>query len=168
MSIELVRIDDRLVHGQIVQGWLKIIDIGKIVVVSDDVANDQMQQMLLSMAVPSNIKLEIKTVKDASKDALNGEYQKDKVMLLFSNPSDVLDFIENGATVKSVNVGGMHFSNGKKQLLCNLSVDKKDIDALVKIHRKGIETEGRVLPADERIDIFPVIEKECNSIGYQV
>ena len=54
MPIELVRIDDRLVHGQIVQGWLKVIDINKIVVVSDAVANDRMQQMLLAMAVPSS------------------------------------------------------------------------------------------------------------------
>ena len=61
MPIELVRIDDRLVHGQIVQGWLKVIDINKIVVVSDAVANDRMQQMLLAMAVPSSVELEIKT-----------------------------------------------------------------------------------------------------------
>lgn len=159
MPIELVRIDDRLVHGQIVQGWLKVIEINKIVVVSDVVANDQMQQMLLAMAVPSDVELEIKTLKDASESALSGKYDKSKTMLLFSNPSDVLFVIESGVDIKSVNVGGMHFSNGKKQLLCNLSVDEKDIDALKKIHYKGIETEGRVLPADERVDVFPVIEK---------
>ncbi|MDR1194994.1 MAG: PTS sugar transporter subunit IIB [Endomicrobium sp.] len=161
MTIELIRIDDRLVHGQIVQGWLKVININKIVVVSDEVANDQMQKMLLSMAVPSNVDLEIETIKDVSGNALDGKYDKPKTMFLFSNPSDVLDMIENGVGVKSVNVGGMHFTNGKKQLLCNVSVDEKDIEALEKIHRKGIEIEGRVLPADDRIDVFTVIEKEC-------
>lgn len=163
MPIELVRIDDRLVHGQIVQGWLKIIDINKIVVVSDIVANDQMQQMLLMMAVPSSVDLEMKTIKDASRDALEGKYDKPKTMLLFSNPSDVLGMLENGVDIKSVNVGGMHFSNGKRQVLCNLSVDDKDVEALARIHRKGIEIEGRVLPADERVDVYPVIERECIS-----
>jgi PTS system mannose-specific IIB component len=161
MTIELIRIDDRLVHGQIVQGWLKVINISKIVVASDEVANDQMQRMLLGMAVPSNVELEIKTVKDVSSNALDGKYDKTKTMFLFSNPSDVLDMIENGVGVKSVNVGGMHFTNGKKQLLCNVSVDDKDIEALEKIHRRGIEIEGRVLPSDDRIDVFHVIEKEC-------
>jgi PTS system mannose-specific IIB component len=161
MSIELVRIDDRLVHGQIVQGWLKVIDINKIVVVSDIVANDAMQQMLLMMAVPSSIELEIKTIAGAVASAKEGRYGKCKTMFLFSNPFDVLETIEGGVDIKSVNVGGMHFSNGKKQLLCNLSVDDRDVEALAKIHRKGIEIEGRVLPADDRIDIYPVIEREC-------
>ncbi|MCL2145297.1 MAG: PTS sugar transporter subunit IIB [Endomicrobia bacterium] len=160
MPIELVRIDDRLIHGQIVQGWLKIIHINKIVVISDAVVNDQMQRMLLTMAVPSNIELEIKTVSDASKDALNGNYDKSSTMLLFSNPSDVLAVIESGVDIKSVNVGGMHFTNGKRQLLCNLSVDDNDVEALSKIYRKGIEIEGRVLPSDERIDLFNIIERE--------
>jgi Phosphotransferase system, mannose/fructose/N-acetylgalactosamine-specific component IIB len=160
MAIELVRIDDRLVHGQIVQGWLKVIDINKIVVVSDAIADDQMQQMLLSMAVPSNIELEIKTVKEASVSALNGNYSKIKTMMLFSNPTDVLAVIESGVDFKSVNVGGMHFCPGKKQLLCNLSVDDKDIYALEAIHCKGIEIEGRVLPADNRVDISGIIAKE--------
>lgn len=164
MPIELVRIDDRLVNGQIVQGWLKVININKIVVVSDAVAADRIQQMLLAIAVPSNVELEIKTVKAASQDCLSGKYEKSKTMLLFSNPSDVLEVIESGADIKSVNVGGMHFSSGKKQLLCNLSVDDKDAQALIKIHRRGIETEGRVLPADERVDVFPILEKECNFI----
>jgi PTS system mannose-specific IIB component len=161
MPIELVRIDDRLVHGQIVQGWLKVIQINKIVVVSDAVAADQMQQMLLMMAVPSSVELEIKTVEDASKDALSGKYDKPKTMLLFTNPSDVLRMIERKVDLKSVNVGGMHFTSGKRQLLCNLSVDEQDIEALINIHRKGIEIEGRVLPADDRVDVSQVIEREC-------
>jgi len=160
MPIELVRIDDRLIHGQIVQGWLKVIHINKIVVVSDAAANDQMQRMLLMMAVPSSVELEIKMISDASKDALEGKYDRHKTMFLFSNPSDVLDVIENGVDIKSVNVGGMHFTVGKKQLLCNLSVDDKDIEALSKIYSKGIEIEGRVLPADERVNVAAVIERE--------
>ena len=77
MTIKVVRIDDRLIHGQIVQGWLKLIQIDKILVVSDEVAKDEMQKVLLSMAVPSNIKLFIKNIKDASCDISNNVYEKD-------------------------------------------------------------------------------------------
>ncbi|MCL2485640.1 MAG: PTS sugar transporter subunit IIB [Endomicrobia bacterium] len=164
MPIVLVRIDDRLIHGQIVQGWLKNINVDKIFVVSDIVAQDSMQQMLMSMAVPSNIELEIKNVCDSVQPVISGHNEKTRIMILASNPKDVLHMIENGAPIKSVNVGGMHFVNGKRQLLCNLSVDDDDVRHLYKIYEKGIEIEGRVLPADERANIVTIIEKEYKEI----
>lgn len=164
MPIVVVRVDDRLVHGQIVQGWLKNIDIDKIVVASDTVADDSMQKMLMSMAVPSNVEFDVKKVDETAELIIKGECENKKVMILVSNPKDVLRMIEKGASIKSVNVGGMHFIHGKRQLLCNLSVDDQDIKNLYEIYLKGIELEGRVLPLDERINIIPIIEKEYNEI----
>jgi PTS system mannose-specific IIB component len=164
MPIALVRIDDRLVHGQIVQGWLKNIAIDKIIVASDTVAEDLLQQTLMSMAVPAGVALEVKSVAGAIESILAGEYGVPKTMILVSNPGDVLKMIEKGAPFKSVNVGGMHFVSGKRQLMCNISVDDSDIEKLYEIYSKGIEIEGRVLPSDERINIIPVIEREYNQI----
>jgi mannose/fructose/sorbose-specific phosphotransferase system IIB component len=160
MPIVLVRIDDRLVHGQIVQGWLKNIAVDKIVVASDIAASDGLQQMLMAMAVPANVSLEVKTVDETIKAIASGQYAKPKTMILFSSPADVLKMIENGADFKSVNVGGMHFVNGKRQILRNMSVDDADIENLYEIYVRGIELENRVLPLDERTNIIPVIEKE--------
>ncbi len=165
MPIVLVRIDDRLVHGQIVQGWLKVVDVNKIVIASDIVACDTMQQMLMAMAVPSNVELEIKSVQEAADAVLSGKYAKDKTMILAASPQDILYMIERGADIKSVNVGGMHFVHGKRQLLCNLSVDDNDVLSLYNIYNKGIEIEGRVLPADERTNIIPIIEREYKKVN---
>ncbi len=164
MSIVLVRIDDRLVHGQIVQGWLKILDVSTILVVSNRVNLDIMQQMLMTMAVPGNIKLDIKNLKDATSVITGGQYDKERVMILAINPSDVLYMVENGADFKSVNVGGMHFICGKRQLLHNLCVNDNDVENLYKIHVKSIEIEGRILPEDEKKDITFLIEKEYKAI----
>ena len=164
MPIVLVRIDDRLVHGQIVQGWLKILDVNIILVVSDIVTLDTMQQMLMTMAVPGNIKLDIKNLKDATNGITNGQYDKERVMILAVSPSDILYMIEAGADFKSVNVGGMHFISGKRQLLRNLCVNDNDVESLYKIHIKSVEIEGRVLPEDEKKDIIPLIEKEYRSM----
>lgn len=164
MPIVAVRIDDRLIHGQIVQGWLKNIDIDKIVVASDTVVSDSMQVMLMSMAVPSNVEFEIKKVDDVADAIISGDYDQKKVMVLVSNPKDIVEMMEKGAVIKSVNVGGMHFVHGKKQLLCNLSIDDEDVKNLYTIHLKGAELEGRVLPLDERVNIVPIIEKEYQNI----
>lgn len=165
MTIKVVRIDDRLVHGQIVQGWLKTIQVDKILVVSDEVANDEMQQVLLSMAVPSSVKLIIKNIKDASYEISNDVYEKDNLMILFSNPQDIVKLIKNGIKFQSVNIGGMHFVHGKKQLLPNLSVDKTDIEAFLKLIECGIELETRALPQDERYNAINDIQQEAKNLG---
>lgn len=161
MAIEVVRIDDRLIHGQIVQGWLKVIEVNKILLVSDEVADDKMQQILLSMAMPSNVQLVMKNIKDASYELSNDVYDKDKLMVLFSNPQDIVKMLENGVKFKSINVGGMHFSHGKTQILKNLSVDKQDVISFLKLIENNIELESRILPADERHNIMEDINNQA-------
>ena len=165
MTIKIVRIDDRLIHGQIVQGWLKTIDVDKILIVSDEVANDEMQKILLCMAVPSSVKHVIKNIKDASYEIANEVYEKDKLMILFSNPQDIVRMIDNGIKFQSVNIGGMHYAHGKKQLLTNLSVDKNDVVAFLKLIENGIELETRALPQDERYNAVMDIQKEAEILG---
>lgn len=160
MPIVLVRIDDRLIHGQIVEGWLKTINVNHIVVVSDEVAKNKFQQALLSMAVPSNIKVENYSVEDAAKKIHENFFDKIRVLLLLSQPDDVLRLINYGVQVSSINVGGMHYRQGKKQILRNLSVDENDIAVFKAISSKGVELEGRVLPSDERINVAEVLNKE--------
>lgn len=161
MAIEVVRIDDRLIHGQIVQGWLKVIEVNKILLISDEVADDKMQQILLSMAMPSNVQLVIKNIKDASYELSNDVYDKDKLMILFANPQDIVKILDNGVKFKSINVGGMHFSHGKTQILKNLSVDKQDVISFLKLIENNIELESRILPADERHNIMEDINNQA-------
>ena len=168
MPIILARIDDRLIHGQIVQGWLKNISVEKILVASDMAAKDLLSQTLMGMALPDNVALEVKTVDAAAASIIAGNYDKMKTMLLVSSPHDILRIIEKGADIKSVNIGGMHFTPGKKQLACNICVNCEDIVDLHSIYLKGIEIEGRVLPLDERTNIIPIVENEyCKLEGYK-
>ncbi len=165
MTIKIVRIDDRLIHGQIVQGWLKTVDVDKILIVSDEVANDEIQQVLLSMAVPSSVKLVIKNIKDASYEIANEVYENDNLMILFSNPQDIVKMIDNGIKFQSINIGGMHYAHGKKQLLANLSVDKSDVESFLKLINCGIELETRALPQDDRYNAVIDIQKEAEILG---
>lgn len=160
MPIILVRIDDRLIHGQIVEGWLKNIRVNHIVVVSDEVAGDKMQQVLLGMSVPNTVKVTSFSIAEAAEKIKSGSFNKDRAMLLFSSPQDVLRLINCGIKLSSVNVGGMHYAQGKKQVLRNLSVNESDVQSLREIGRQGIELEGRVLPLDERVDIIEVLDRE--------
>ena len=158
MPIVLTRIDDRLIHGQVVEGWLKKIRVTHIMVVSDEAARDEMQKTLLGMAAPSNVRISTLSVDDAASAIKSNIFSKDFLLLLFSNPKEVLRFINCGVKLGSINVGGMHYSGGKKQLLRNLSVDDADINALEEINKSGVELEARILPDDARVNVMDVIK----------
>lgn len=159
MPITLLRIDDRLIHGQVVEGWLRTIKVDCIIVVNNAVAGDKMQCSLYGISVPSGIRVECLKVENAARELLEGKFDDCRVFLLTASPQDALALIKCGVNVPSINVGGMHYSPGKNQLLKSLSVNKSDIDALKELAGLNIELEGRVLPMDERIDIMKVIEK---------
>ena len=156
----LVRIDDRLIHGQVVENWMKFLKINHVIVVNDFVASDRMQKTLFSMAVPDHAKISILTITQAKEAILNGQFEGDKAMLLLVSPQDVLNLINKGVRIKEVNVGGMHYSPDKKQILKAISVSKEDIQAFQELDKLGVHLEARMVPDDEKIDIMKVIKRE--------
>ncbi|NIM03252.1 PTS transporter subunit IIB [bacterium] len=160
MGLVLVRIDDRLIHGQVVENWMKFLKINHVVVVNDFVAGDRMQKTLFSMAVPEQAKISILSIAQAKEAILNGQFEGDRAMLLLVSPQDVLDLINKGVRIKEVNVGGMHYSPDKKQILKAISVSKQDIQAFQELDKLGVHLEARMVPDDEKIDIMEIIRRE--------
>ncbi len=160
MGMVLVRIDDRLIHGQVVENWMKFLKINHVIVVNDFVASDRMQKTLFSMAVPDHAKISILTITQAKEAILNDQFEGDKTMLLLVSPQDVLNLINKGVRIKEVNVGGMHYSPDKKQILKAISVSKEDIQAFQELDKLGVYLEARMVPNDEKIDIMEIIKRE--------
>jgi mannose/fructose/sorbose-specific phosphotransferase system IIB component len=159
MSSLFIRIDDRLIHGTVVQSWVRTLHINHIVVADDRVASDDMQKTLLLIAVPPSLKVSIFGVKEAVVKLKSGDIKNDNILVLVSSPSDALGLVKNGVTIESINVGGLHFTPGKKQILKAVSVDEKDIDAFCQISTLGVKLEVRVIPTDNSIDIMSCLKK---------
>ncbi|WP_102399676.1 mannose/fructose/sorbose PTS transporter subunit IIB [Haloimpatiens massiliensis] len=159
MNIVLARIDDRLIHGQVATIWTKETRCSRIIVCNDDVANDEIRKTLLTQVAPPGIKAHVVDLAKAVRVYKNSKYENDRVMFLFTNPSDVLTLVENGVDIKSVNIGGMSFKEGKKQITGAVSVNDKDIEAFKKLNEKGIELEIRKVSTDSKVDIMPLIQK---------
>ena len=152
MNIVLARIDDRLIHGQVVTVWSKVTNCQRIIVCDDDVANDTIRATLLKQVAPAGIKSHVVTLDKAIR------YENDRCLLLFTNPSSVLYLVEHGVDIKSVNIGGMSFHEGKTQVTSAVSVDGKDIDAFKKLNEKGIELEIRKVDTDKKIMMMDVLD----------
>lgn len=159
MNISLVRIDDRLIHGQVVTRWTKETNVQRIIVVSDEVAKDTVRKTLLTQVAPPGVTAHVVDVEKAIRVYYNPKYANDNVMLLFSNPTDVVRLIEGGVKITTVNIGGMAFYQGKAQVNNAVSIDEKDIKAFKKLNERGIELEVRKVPSDSPLKMMDLIKK---------
>lgn len=111
MNITVFRIDERLIHGQIVTAWLQYADAKQIVVVDDNAAKNSLRQKLLRMATPKDIKLQVLTIADAIK-ILQDDTSSDNTLLLAGSPSTALQ-LANVLTIKSINIGNQNMKKEK-------------------------------------------------------
>ncbi|MCS2147630.1 PTS mannose transporter subunit IIAB [Scandinavium manionii] len=159
MVIGLARIDDRLIHGQVATRWTKETNVTRIIVVSDEVAADTVRKTLLTQVAPPGVTAHVVDVAKMIRVYNNPQYAGDRVMLLFTNPTDVERIVEQGVKITTVNIGGMAFRQGKTQVNNAISVDEKDIEAFNKLNARGIELEARKVSTDQRLKMMDLISK---------
>jgi PTS system mannose-specific IIB component len=159
MVIGLARIDDRLIHGQVATRWTKETNVTRIIVVSDEVAADTVRKTLLTQVAPPGVTAHVVDVAKMIRVYNNPQYAGDRVMLLFTNPTDVERIVEQGVKITTVNIGGMAFRQGKTQVNNAISVDEKDIEAFKKLNARGIELEARKVSTDQKLKMMDLISK---------
>lgn len=159
MVIGLARIDDRLIHGQVATRWTKETNVTRIIVVSDEVAADTVRKTLLTQVAPPGVTAHVVDVAKMIRVYNNPKYAGERIMLLFTNPTDVERVVEGGVKITSVNIGGMAFRQGKTQVNNAISVDEKDIEAFKKLNARGIELEARKVSTDQKLKMMDLISK---------
>ena len=162
MVIGLARIDDRLIHGQVATRWTKETNVTRIIVVSDEVAADTVRKTLLTQVAPPGVTAHVVDVAKMIRVYNNPKYAGERVMLLFTNPTDVERIVEGGVKITSVNIGGMAFRQGKTQVNNAISVDTTDIEAFKKLNARGIELEARKVSTDQKLKMMDLIAKVGN------
>ncbi|MDA3133215.1 PTS mannose transporter subunit IIAB [Atlantibacter subterranea] len=159
MVIGLARIDDRLIHGQVATRWTKETNVSRIIVVSDEVAADTVRKTLLTQVAPPGVTAHVVDVAKMIRVYNNPKYARERVMLLFTNPTDVERVVEGGVNITSVNIGGMAYRQGKTQVNNAVSVDSNDIDAFNKLNARGIELEVRKVSNDQKLKMMDLLRK---------
>lgn len=159
MNVTVFRIDDRLIHGQIVTAWLSHADAKQIICADDKAAKDDLQKMLLEMATPKGVALQILTIEDAKKLLQEDDSDK-KTLLLVRGTNEAAELVDAIPNLKSINVGNLNMKAGKTKILGNVWVDAEDIEGFKKIKEKGIECEVRAVPNERSQDVYQLLSKE--------
>lgn len=152
-QIVLTRIDDRLVHGQVMTSWLNFTGANKIMIVDDGVAKDIFMKNVLATVLPANISLEIYNVEDASVRIKNGFDPHDRVIILVKYPVTIWRMMENGVKLEKVNVGGMGVSGTRKKFFKNISVSEEEKEIFRKIIGTGCVVTVQIIAEDKATDL---------------
>ena len=160
----LTRVDDRLIHGQVVEGWANYLKATCIIVADDGVAANTLQRSIMEISVPRGLRVLIGGVKEMCARLRTGILDKERVIMLFSSPVAALRALQEGLPSRTVNIGGMHYVPGKRKLLDVLAVDDSDVEALREITRMGVSVDVQTVPTGRPMPLDKVF-KVCARTG---
>ena len=155
----LVRIDSRLLHGQVATAWSKDVKPTRIIVVSDSVAHDKMRKTLIVEAAPPGVKANVIPVSKLIEIWNDPRFGATKALFLFECPQDVLRAVEGGVDFTEVNIGSMAHSAGKTLVSSAIAMDEADVECMEKLRDHGVNFNVRQVPSDKSQDIWALLKK---------
>lgn len=147
MSIN-ARIDNRLIHGQVVSMWIPHYKAERIVVVDNKVAKDETRKALLKMGCPSQCKLLIWDADTASQKLLNNTNDDLKILILCSGPLEIRQMIKNGFQIKKVTIGNMSFKPGSKSIRKTVFLTEEEKQCFIELEDMGVELVSQMIPSE--------------------
>lgn len=165
IKIAHVRVDTRLLHGQVATTWTKTVSPDRIIVVSDGVAHDQLRKTMIEQAAPPGVPANVVPISKMIEVTKDPRFGATKVMLLFENPQDLLTAIEGGVDIKEANIGSMAHSVGKVVVTNAIAMDNADVETLEALHAKGVALEARKVPSDSPISYEDLIKKAKSELA---
>jgi len=160
--LKLVRVDERLVHGQVAVGWTSNSGANTILVANDEAQKDKIKAMALDLAKPAGVNLYIRSVAESGPIVEKfAASKKAQVLVLVRTVSDALKLIEgSNGVITELNVGGLKFEEGKKKLNEFVAVSDQDIKDLKQIKLLGVKLDFRMLPRDKRLNLDDLLKEE--------
>jgi PTS system mannose-specific IIB component len=156
-NLEFVRIDDRLIHGQVVAAWLHAYSkVSYILVVDDKVSQDTFMLDMFKMLVPTGITIDIKSVDDAVKTLKEG--LKKPTMMILKEPMTLKRIMDQGIQFPKINIGGMGMTAGRKKLFQNVSASEEEREIFREIIKNGTTVEVQIIPAAKAVNVASLIK----------
>ncbi len=146
--MQWVRIDNRLVHGQIIETWLPYTHAKHIIVANDAVAGDDLQQQIMSLAIPQSVSCLFSSIEDLNEKIMSVSDKSGATIILFSSCADVRRALDSGFKFASINIGNIHYGPGKKQISPSVALSSDDESCLHYFKGQGIELDFRCVPND--------------------
>ena len=159
MPVIHVRMDNRLIHGQILVSWNSAFKIEHIIVTNDIVAGDNLQVTLLKAVAPLTAKVSVLSIKDCVAYCTSPEAEKENIFIIAKYPEDGLALVETGLNMPVLNLGNQAYVRASKKISNTVYLTEAGVKALKTLHDKGIRITCRMMPSDQDSDYWPTVQK---------
>jgi mannose/fructose/N-acetylgalactosamine-specific phosphotransferase system component IIB len=157
MNVLLVRVDDRFIHGQILESWIPHLKAQSVVVVNDALACDHFQKTIMSMAIPERIALRIVGMSEAVRLADDSELDERRTLVIVSSIKDAHRLFMDGFIYMRLNIGNNKGSDDARQISYSVWIDEEDLDMLKELMDRGVEVSLQSVPRERNIDMKSII-----------
>lgn len=154
-----VRIDARMIHGQVAAFWSKSLRVNRIMVANDAVAVDEITKSALRMVAPSGMRTSLISLETAAKNIQAGKYTGQRVLLILTSPLDAVKLMDLGLNITSINVGNMSKRENTVQIKRSVSVTDEEAKAFHELDKRGVELTSVMVPDEPKSYIMEYLEK---------
>lgn len=160
----IIRIDDRLIHGQILVGWCSQIPIKKFVISDDEIASDEWQKNFITMDSGTDKEVEILSAPEAC-HYIRQHLNTDKTtMLLVRSPFQIKKMADIDLPIKEINIGGIHYREGRNEYLLYLFLSDEEVAIFKELMKRGFVFVCQDLPTNTRYDLDKILERKNGKI----
>lgn len=159
MTVKLIRVDFRLIHGQVITRWVKQANINHIVVIDDALSEDAFMQQVFQMAAPEGVGLSIFNTAEAKKAQEAGSLLKKNVLVLFKGVAELAKAYKAGIQMEEIQIGGLGGGPNRKAVHNAITLDEEDKDTLLELQNKGVKIYFQTTPDYPMETLDQVVEK---------
>ena len=157
-NVVLTRIDDRLLHGQVVVSWIPFVNANEVIVLDEDNAKDEFMKELILLSSPHDVKTHVFTNEEAV-EYLKGPSNGEKIIILVKEISNIKNLLDNNINVGTINLGGLGFNNNRKRFLNFISLSNEEVELLKELENTyNYNLEVQMIPSEKKYDLEELLK----------
>ncbi|AYV72661.1 PTS sugar transporter subunit IIB [Bacillus sp. PK3-056] len=158
-NIKLVRIDSRLIHGQVVTKWLKVSNARRIIIIDNELSEDPFMSDIYMLAAPQGIAVDVYSVETAVTKYKEKQLGKEDILVLFKNVANCYESFKAGFPIDYLQIGGIASAPGRTNVYRAVSLDSTDVTQLKEMQEQGTEIYIHIIPEESKVRFDKTINK---------
>ena len=157
INIKFIRVDERLIHGQVLNKWLEVINCNRIWIIDDDVYEEPITRKVLKMSLPEEVSLNFYNVEKGI-EALKSDVFNEEVIILFKNLIALYKVIEANIRINEVNIARLPYRKGKSEILKNIYISKDEKVLIQELINKKVKLIVQMVPDSIPINLSEIVK----------
>lgn len=153
------RVDFRLIHGQVITKWIRQTQTNKIVIIDDELSKDAFLLNIYTMAAPPGFPVIVYSVEEAVEKWQNDSFTDGKIFVLFKTIDSVYRAVTGGLPIPKLQIGGLGFGAGRKNVHGAISLNQEDADKLTELSKKNVKVYFQQVPDEKESALETILTK---------